>query len=52
MPDYACVVVGSNMGVTRMTKEHIGMLNTCTNAKTIRSLFGLENSHLCGHYQD
>jgi GTPase len=25
LPDYSCVVVGSNMGVTRMTKEHIGL---------------------------
>lgn len=25
IPDYACVVIGSNMGVTRMTKEHIGL---------------------------
>ena len=25
MPDYAMVVVGANMGVTRMTKEHLGV---------------------------
>lgn len=25
IPDYALIVVGSNMGVTRMTKEHIGL---------------------------
>jgi GTPase len=25
IPDYACVVVGANMGVTRMTKEHLGL---------------------------
>ena len=25
MPDYAMIVVGANMGVTRMTKEHIGL---------------------------
>jgi GTPase len=24
-PDYAMVVVGANMGVSRMTKEHIGI---------------------------
>ena len=24
-PDYACVCVGANMGVTKMTKEHIGL---------------------------
>jgi GTPase len=25
MPDYAMIVVGANMGLTRMTKEHIGL---------------------------
>lgn len=25
IPDYSLIVVGSNMGVTRMTKEHIGL---------------------------
>jgi len=25
VPDYSLVVVGSNMGITRMTKEHIGL---------------------------
>lgn len=25
MPDYALVVVGANMGVSRMTREHIGI---------------------------
>lgn len=25
IPDYALIVVGSNMGITRMTKEHIGL---------------------------
>lgn len=25
MPDYAMIVIGANMGVTRMTKEHIGL---------------------------
>jgi len=25
IPDYAVVVIGANMGVTRMTKEHIGL---------------------------
>lgn len=25
IPDYACVVIGANMGVTRMTKEHLGL---------------------------
>ncbi len=25
MPDYTMVVVGSNMGVLRMTKEHLGV---------------------------
>jgi len=25
MPDYAMIVVGANMGVTRMTREHIGL---------------------------
>lgn len=25
VPDYSCVLVGSNMGITRMTKEHIGL---------------------------
>jgi len=25
VPDYSLIVVGSNMGVTRMTKEHIGL---------------------------
>lgn len=24
-PDYVCIVVGANMGVSRMTKEHIGI---------------------------
>lgn len=24
-PDYALLVVGSNMGVARMTKEHLGL---------------------------
>eukprot|EP01120_Amphizonella_sp_Union-15-10_P008282 TRINITY_DN294_c0_g1_i1.p1 TRINITY_DN294_c0_g1~~TRINITY_DN294_c0_g1_i1.p1 ORF type:complete len:644 (-),score=144.22 TRINITY_DN294_c0_g1_i1:45-1907(-) len=25
MPDYALLLIGSNMGVTRMTKEHLGL---------------------------
>jgi GTPase len=25
LPDYAMIVVGANMGITRMTKEHIGL---------------------------
>lgn len=25
MPDYAMIVIGSNMGITRMAKEHIGL---------------------------
>mmetsp|Transcript_13517 Transcript_13517/g.6666 ORF Transcript_13517/g.6666 Transcript_13517/m.6666 type:complete len:108 (+) Transcript_13517:299-622(+) len=25
LPDYALIVVGTNMGVTRMTKEHLGI---------------------------
>mmetsp|Transcript_30385 Transcript_30385/g.30032 ORF Transcript_30385/g.30032 Transcript_30385/m.30032 type:complete len:320 (+) Transcript_30385:500-1459(+) len=25
MPDYAMIVIGANMGLTRMTKEHIGL---------------------------
>ncbi|OMJ74566.1 hypothetical protein SteCoe_26465 [Stentor coeruleus] len=25
MPDYAMIVIGANMGITRMTKEHIGL---------------------------
>jgi len=25
-PDYAMMVVGSNMGVARMTKEHLGII--------------------------
>ena len=25
LPDYAMLVVGANMGITRMTKEHIGL---------------------------
>mmetsp|Transcript_13628 Transcript_13628/g.18886 ORF Transcript_13628/g.18886 Transcript_13628/m.18886 type:complete len:529 (-) Transcript_13628:497-2083(-) len=25
-PDYACLVVGANMGVTKMTKEHLGIV--------------------------
>lgn len=25
IPDYACLLVGANMGVTRMTKEHLGL---------------------------
>jgi elongation factor 1-alpha len=25
MPDYAMIVVGANMGVSRMTKEHLGI---------------------------
>ena len=24
-PDYAMIVIGANMGITRMTKEHIGL---------------------------
>jgi GTPase len=24
-PDYAMIVVGANMGVSRMTKEHMGI---------------------------
>mmetsp|Transcript_5480 Transcript_5480/g.8095 ORF Transcript_5480/g.8095 Transcript_5480/m.8095 type:complete len:540 (-) Transcript_5480:23-1642(-) len=24
-PDYACIMIGANMGVTRMTKEHLGL---------------------------
>jgi GTPase len=26
MPDYAMIVVGANMGVSRMTKEHLGIV--------------------------
>ena len=25
MPDYAMIVVGANMGITRMTREHLGI---------------------------
>ena len=25
MPDFAMIVVGANMGVSRMTKEHLGI---------------------------
>jgi len=25
LPDYAMIVVGANMGVSRMTKEHLGI---------------------------
>jgi len=25
MPDYTMIVIGANMGLTRMTKEHIGL---------------------------
>lgn len=25
MPDYAMIIVGANMGVSRMTKEHLGI---------------------------
>ena len=25
MPDYAVIIVGANMGVSRMTKEHLGV---------------------------
>ena len=25
MPDYAMIVVGANMGVSKMTKEHLGI---------------------------
>lgn len=25
VPDFACVVVGANMGLQKMTKEHIGL---------------------------
>lgn len=25
MPDYCMVIVGANMGVSRMTKEHLGI---------------------------
>jgi len=25
-PDYACLVIGSNMGITKMTKEHLGVV--------------------------
>lgn len=25
MPDYACIIVGANMGIQRMTKEHLGL---------------------------
>eukprot|EP01027_Heterolobosea_sp_BB2_P002054 GEZU01003092.1.p1 GENE.GEZU01003092.1~~GEZU01003092.1.p1 ORF type:complete len:585 (-),score=181.44 GEZU01003092.1:25-1779(-) len=25
LPDYSCVAIGANMGITRMTKEHIGL---------------------------
>jgi GTPase len=24
-PDYAMIVIGSNMGISRMTKEHLGI---------------------------
>ena len=24
-PDYAMIIIGSNMGITRMTKEHLGI---------------------------
>lgn len=26
MPDYAMIVVGANMGVSKMTKEHLGIV--------------------------
>jgi len=25
MPDYAMIIVGANMGVSRMTREHLGI---------------------------
>ena len=25
MPDYAMLVIGANMGISRMTKEHLGI---------------------------
>lgn len=25
MPDYSMIIVGANMGVTRMTREHLGI---------------------------
>ena len=25
MPDYSMIIVGANMGVSRMTKEHLGI---------------------------
>jgi GTPase len=25
MPDYAMLIVGANMGVSRMTREHLGI---------------------------
>ena len=25
MPDYAMIVVGANMGISRMTREHLGI---------------------------
>lgn len=25
MPDYSMIVVGANMGVSRMTREHLGI---------------------------
>jgi len=25
VPDYAMIIVGANMGISRMTKEHLGI---------------------------
>mmetsp|Transcript_24485 Transcript_24485/g.43437 ORF Transcript_24485/g.43437 Transcript_24485/m.43437 type:complete len:536 (-) Transcript_24485:500-2107(-) len=25
-PDYACLIIGANMGITKMTKEHLGVV--------------------------
>ncbi len=28
MPDYSMIVIGSNMGLSQMTREHIGIAHT------------------------
>ena len=28
VPDYSMVVIGSNMGVSKITSEHLGIANT------------------------
>jgi GTPase len=41
--DYCCVVVGANMGVLKMTKEHIG----CALALRVPSFFVLTKTDIC-----